>query len=205
MTSLCITIGPDWPLAKAEFDRVGLKVEPFQAIVEDNRPLAFNKSVYGCMELAKGSDLLLFEDDVMFDNGVDFRGWDKYISGALPEGWLTLHLGCNIIGSDIMRWQMPTYYCDGLSKLRNCWQSHATLYSRECVDFILSNMRTDILDAENNIFDDWLRRNVLSQERSYLMTPMVAYQRPRVSAIWNCESDYTGAHLQGNDWLKRNL
>lgn len=220
MKALCISMGPDWPLAEEEFKRVGLNVERFDAIVEDNRVLAFNKSVYACMGKARasiadsgsiGDALLLFEDDVMFDTDkfVDFRPFNPfYYSGELPENWVTLHLGANIIGTDLTKWQMPTPFSPHLAKLNNCFQSHATLYSAECVKYILENFKyvTDEYKTEGcMIFDEWLRLNVLSQGRSYLLNPMIAYQRPRHSEIWNVPADYTGAHKQGNEWLKQNL
>lgn len=195
-------MGPEWSLAEAEFKRVGLQVEPFQAIVEDNRVLAFNKSVYECMKLAEGDDLLLLEDDCVFDC--------DSIPNLFPnEGWMTIHLGCNIIGSDIMRWQMPTNGTPkGFARLHNCWQTHANIYSAECVKYIIDNFKfvTDEYKTEGcQIFDEWLRTNVLSQGRSYVLNPMIAYQRPRFSEIWNREADYTGAHKQGNNWLRENL
>lgn len=233
MKSFCITMGKDWPLAEAEFNRVGLEVERFDAIVEDNRVLAFNKSVYTCMKLAIDKkpfwhevqnkwiggnlvDLLLFEDDVVFDGkslalfvseNYNIHFFDL-IKQRLPSDFLTLHLGSNIIGTDLTQWQMPTAYSQNLAKLHNCLQSHATLYSAECVKFILENFKyvTDEYKTEGcMIFDEWLRLNVLNQGRSYLMKPMIAYQRPRKSEIWNCHADYTGAHLQGNEWLKEHL
>lgn len=224
MKSLCISIGPEWPLAEAEFKRVGLNVERFDAIVEDNRVLAFNKSVMACMKKAitirsEGNledtlsgkdnyketrivdDLLLFEDDVVFDvNNLPVL--------ATPNGFMTLHLGCNILGMDITKWQMPTAHSQHLAKLHNCFQSHATLYSAECVKFIIDNFPfvTDQYKTEGClIFDEWLRLNVLNQGRSYVMKPMIAYQRPRHSEIWNRFGDYTYCHIEGNKWLKRNL
>lgn len=210
MKSICISIGPDWPLAEAEFKRVGLEVEKFDAIVEENRPLAFNKSVYECMKLADGKDLLLFEDDVVFDEYINFENnlsLEAWFD-CLPKDFMTLHLGANIIGMNTTVWQMPTKFRDNLAKLHNAWQSHSTYYSAECVKFILDNFKfvTDEYKTEGcQIFDEWLRLNVLNQGRSYLLNPMIAYQRPRHSEIWNRASDYTGAHKQGNEWLKNNL
>lgn len=196
--NLCINIdnGPEWEIAKQQINRAGFEVQRFQAIVEDNRPLAFNKSVHGALSLMPDGGWL-FEDDVCFDNVLP-----EY---DLPADALTLHIGCNIIGVDTTVWQMPERYNHNLAILHNCWQSHATWYSKEAVDFILNNLRTDILDGDNNIFDDWLRRKLLSKGRSYLLNPMIAYQRPRKSEIWNCHADYTGAHIRGNEWLKKNL
>lgn len=210
MKILCINIDSDtesWRLAQQEFDRVGLSVERVPAVVGDNRPLAFNKSVYRAMEECVGdhptdnskvivSDLLLFEDDVVFD--VD--GWEIR---DLPSDFMTLHLGCNIIGMDTTVWQMPTPYSPHLARLWNCWQSHATLYSAECVKYILDNFNPNVLDADNMIFDEWLRTKVLPMGRSYVMKPMIAYQRPRRSEIWNCDTDYTSCHKRGNEYLSR--
>ena len=199
MKKLCITIS-DWPIAEAEFQRIGLDVEPFQAIVEDNRVLGFNKSVYACMKLAEGQDLLLFEDDVKFDGEINFN---------FPEDAFTVHLGCNLLGADTMVWKMPTNSTPaGFARLHNCWQSHATWYSAEAVEFILKNFKfvTDEYKTEGcQIFDEWLRLNVLPLKQSYVANPMVAYQRPRWSEIWRCDSDYTSCHIRGNKWLKDNL
>jgi hypothetical protein len=212
-TILCINLDsrPDrWAQATEEFKRVGLTVERFPAITGDNRPLAFNQSVYACMKIAKqrGGDLFLLEDDVVFDGQLP--------SFAIPDGdWMTLHMGANIIGSDIMSWQMPekveawTGSPHGVVRLHNCWQSHATMYSARCIDYIIENFPyyTDEYKTEGLIiFDEWLRLNVLNQGHSYLFNPMVAYQRPSVSNIWgDTHMDYTGAHTAGNEWLKRNL
>jgi hypothetical protein len=201
MKALCITMGTDWEQAEAEFKRVGLNVERFDAIVEDNRVLAFNKSVYECMKLAEGDDLMLFEDDVCFDTyPLPFFDY--------PEYFMTIHLGGNILGFDTTVWQMPTFYSKNLAKLHNCFQSHATLYSAECVQFILENFKfvTDEYKTEGcMVFDDWLRHNILNQGRSYVLNPMIAYQRPRKSEIWNTWADYTYCHKEGNRWLKQNL
>lgn len=196
-------MGKDWPLAEAEFKRVGLEVERFDAVVEENRVLAFNKSVYECMKLAKGQRLLLFEDDVMFDC--------DYIPSSLYEvatkgDFMSCHLGCNIIGTDTTIWKMPEYHSEHLAKLHNCWMSHATLYSAECVKYILDNFKyvTDEYKTDGcQIFDEWLRVNVLPMGRSYVLRPMICFQRPRKSEIWNCESDYTGCHKQGNEYLMK--
>ena len=72
------------------------------------------------------------------------------------------------------------------------------------MEFILNNLKGDALDNDNCIFDEWLRKNVLSIGRSYVLKPMIAYQRPGKSDIWHGQTDYTGAHTAGNEWLKLN-
>jgi hypothetical protein len=193
MKTLCINLDsrPDrWAQAQAEFDRVGLKVERVSAVSGDNKPLAFNQSVYKCMEMARGGELLLFEDDVVFDCN---HLWNQ----IPPKDFMSLHYGCNIMG----QWEMPIKMADHLAQVRNCWQSHATLYSARCVDFILANLDPNRLDEDNCIFDEWFRRKVLSQHRSCVTIPMIAYQRPSFSDIWNTQADYTQCHIDGNKYL----
>lgn len=200
--------------AEAEFKRVGLTVERFPGVVNDNPVLGFNKAVYGAMMQAKKwqslgenvrgmkvveDDLLLFEDDVVFDH---------YIIGMplrnLPSDFMTIHLGANIIGTDSMQWQMPTRYSEQFALLHNAWQSHATLYSAECVKYIIENFpywKDEYQKEGCQIFDEWLRLNVLPMGRSYVLKPMIAYQRPDFSNIWNSAQDYTSCHTRGNQYL----
>lgn len=206
-SALCLNIdnGPEWALAQEQFKTIGMEVERFPAIVEDNRVLAFNKSVHAALSLMPEGGWL-FEDDVMFDDRVGVDMLIKQAISKLPSGFNTLHLGCNIIGMDTTVWKMPEFYCRGVAKLYNCFQSHATYYSKETVQYIISHLAIDRVDEDNNIFDDWLRRKVLSDGNSYLLNPMLAYQRPRQSAIWGGQwADYTGAHIQGNNWLKNHV
>lgn len=198
MKILCINLDsrPDrWEKVQAEFDRIGLVVERFAACTGNNRVRAFNKSVYECMKSAGGEDLLIFEDDTAFD--------DKPFLGV-PKDFMTLHLGANIIGTDTMQWEMPTKYNGHLAILHNAWQSHATLYSAECVKFIIDNFpfwKEEYEYEGCQIFDEWLRVNVLSMGRSYVLCPMIAYQRPDISDIWGGPQDYTSCHERGNKYL----
>lgn len=203
MKLLCLNIdnGPEWELAKQQFDAFGLEVERFQATVEDNRPLAFNKSVYAALStMPEGG--WLFEDDVMFEGSLSMV---KEALRVTPSDMLTFSMGCNIIGTDTIQWRMPEHAAPGVVRVYNAWQTHANYYSAECVQYILNNLNPMVLDERNMIFDEWLRTNILSEGRSYLMSPMVAYQRPRWSEIWNRDANYTGAHLQGNRWLLNNI
>lgn len=200
MIKLCLNLyeRPDrWAQAQAEFKRVGLTgVERLLGISGPNGPLAFNQSVYKCMvyaqETAPGENLLLFEDDVVFET------WGGVFE--MPENFMTVQLGCNIIGPG--DWQMPTPYSQTLAVVHNSWQSHATIYSPECIDYIIARLRIDSIREGQLIFDDWMRTTILPMGRSYVCKPMIAYQRPNYSNIWHREADYTGVHIEGNKYLK---
>lgn len=207
MKTICINLAsrPDrWQEVSQEFNNLGLQVERLEAVSGDNRPLSFNQSVYKAMQLA-GDDLMLFEDDVVFDIPAHINDHNLYFTTAIkfiPKDALTVHFGANILSD----WKMPEPYNPHFAKLWNCYMSHATWYSKEAVQFILDHLDPTVLNEDNNIFDDWLRRKVLSQGRSYLHTPMIAYQRQSVSNIWgDRHSDYTACHIDGNKWLKRNV
>lgn len=225
MKILCINLDtrPDRAeLALREFNKIGLVAERLAAVTGDNKPLAFNQSVYLAMSKAKmlanktndagvvslaeqPTDLLLIEDDIVFDDNAMINPVNlPFIISTRPKDALTIHFGCNIFGSDIINWTMPTKHNETFAKLHNCWQSHCTWYSAECVEMILGKLNPNVMDENNMIFDEWLRKNILSLGRSYVTRPMVAYQRPDVSDIWNVHADYTGCHYAGNEWLKRN-
>lgn len=224
MKALCLNIDSDtesWRLSQEQFDNVGLKVERFSATVEDNRVLAFNKSVYRamkeCVKFRQGEfdqdsyeDLLLFEDDVVFDWHL-FPPWVFNESAMNELNCMTLHFGGNIIGSDnynlasIYGQPQQSQFRRDVVRIFGAWQTHAVYYSAECVKYILDNFKfvTDEYKTEGvEIFDDWLTRNVMVQGRSYMLNPMIAYQRPRKSEIWGHHADYVGAHKQGNEYLK---
>lgn len=178
--------------SEAEFARVGLNPERVSAVTGDNKPLAFNQSVYKCMEMAIEANhgLFLLEDDVVFERPIGYP--------PIPIGALSLHLGCNIMGN----WQMPSATSDErLALLHNCWQSHATIYSLECMRYVVQHMDPTTISDKQPIFDEWFRLNILPMGRSYVLKPMIAYQRPSFSDIWNTEADYVNCHIEGNKYL----
>ena len=65
----------------------------------------------------------------------------------------------------------------------------------------IQRRKVNVLTEDNNIFDDWLRRKVLSQGNSYVLKPMIAYQRDSFSDIWQTEARYKHYHTEGNKYL----
>lgn len=215
MKILCLNIDSEkeqWALTKAECERVGFtEVQRFSAITGDNRPLAFNQSVLAAMKSCliwqegdncEYEELLLIEDDCAFDPNTTRDKLAEICRSEIPWDYLTVHFGANITGWD---WKMPERHSANTALLHNCWMSHCTLYSGDAIRLILEGLKSDVLTEENCIFDEWLRRNILPLDKSYLLTPMVAYQRPRQSYIWGRHADYTQIHANGNAWLSDNL
>lgn len=187
-----------WPLVKAEFDRVRIPVERINCVESmENRFISFNQSHYNAVKkgYATGLSFAVFEDDVKFDE------W-RHIEQAgveLPEGWDLLYLGCNFHSN----WPWPYYYSPTLASLPNALMSHAITYSIKGAKFVLDNFNPDIITAENPVYDEWLRVNVLSQHNSFVINPMICYQRPNNSDIWQRPVSYIDIHKDGNKYLNQ--
>jgi GR25 family glycosyltransferase involved in LPS biosynthesis len=196
--------------ATEELSRVGIEFERFEAFTPDqaggNRPLAFNKSQYYCIKKAveEGHErFAVFEDDVAF---TDMTG--GIITDAInqiPEDFDLAHLGCNIIGMSTTEWTMPQKISERIALLHNCWQTHAIIWSKQGAESFLDlfPFYKDEYAVEGlMIFDEWLRQNVYPLEKSFVMRPMVAYQRPDFSDLNQAQSDYTSCFELGNKYLR---
>jgi GR25 family glycosyltransferase involved in LPS biosynthesis len=193
--------------ATAELNRIGIEAERFEAYTGDNRPLAFNKSQYYCIKKAVEAGhatFAIFEDDVAFTENAAELITDAMCE--IPDSLSVLHLGCNIIGMSTTQWRMPHKYSEHLAFLYNCWQTHAIVWSKPAAEYVLNNFPyyTDEYEKEGlTIFDEWLRVNLYNKFPCFVMRPMVAYQRPDVSDIWQGGgvSDYTSCFHDGNKYL----
>lgn len=188
-----------WEGSVDEFLKVGLSY--VEQIVthesEENRYLSFNHAHYDTIRKGyeTGEPFCVFEDDIEFD-----KTW-KHLAEAskqLPDDWDILFLGANIIGTDVTIWDMPLSYSKHLVRLLNCWQTHSIVYSNKAAKWILDNFDPDTFP----VFDEWLRVNAMPNKNVFLIKPMICFQRPVYSDLWQRQTDYTGAHLQGNVYLK---
>lgn len=188
-----------WVLVKQEFERVGLHVERINCIESpDNRFISFNQSHYNTVKrgYATGAPFAIFEDDVMFD-----PMW-RHVQEAfseLPEDWDSLFLGCNF-HSD---WDWPSRYSQHLALLPNALMSHAIIYSPKGAKFVIDNFNPDIITAENPVYDEWIRVNMMPRGRTFVVNPMICYQRPNFSNVWDRPVDYTDIHIDGNKFLSQ--
>lgn len=188
-----------WIDSQAEFASVGLEVERVNCIESlENRYLSFNRSHYDTVKRIhdSGKPGVIFEDDIKFD-----ERWKHIAEGMsqLPDTWDALYLGANICGD----WQLPEYYKAHISRLPNAWMTHAIVYSVKGAKFILDNFKPDIITAENPVYDEWLRVNMMPMGNTFLLTPMICYQRPGYSDVWQNDTNYISVHFDGNKWLKQ--
>jgi len=186
-----------WYQVLAECNRMGLTVEHFNACTDESPHIAFNRSQYEVIKRGydSGEDcFLVLEDDAVFDGQ-----WSEVEEAMqdLPPDWDALYLGANIC-TDWFR--KPERVTERLCRLRDCWQSHAIIWSRKGAQTVLE--RFNVEGEGWYIFDEQMRQKLFPDGNTYLMSPMIAYQRPGKSDIWERETDYTGAHIQGNRILQ---
>lgn len=170
-----------WGLCLQEFKRVNLTgVVRFSALPDIGPHQSFNKSVNAILRYFVRSPyerLLFLEDDVVF---TQLNSLEPAIN-ELPGDWDILYLGANIMHPD----PKPEYYSPHLCRVHAAWTTHAIAFSKKCITFILNNQP----DFSEAMFDNWLSGN-LTRLNSYIVSPMVAYQRPGNSLIWNTTTNY---------------
>lgn len=176
----CLTTGGDeWTIAEAEFNAVGLKAKSFQAIPSKLGPhQSFNNSTYAILKEfydSKDHTLLFLEDDCEFRN----LHLLPQVLKELPKDFDIFYLGANI------RDEKPERVSQHIYRVRDCWTTHAVVYRKPIVKFILDNHPGE----SEMMFDNWLGAQ-LTNWKAYICKPFLAYQRPRKSAIWGNVVNY---------------
>lgn len=186
---VCLTNSKlEWDIGYRELARVGLiDVQKFQAIPDIGPHQSFNRSTRAILQgfHDSGDDMLLFlEDDCEFK---DLSHLEKALS-ELPEFWDIVYLGANLICWNRECDLQPERYSEHLFRVFQAWTTHAIGYSRRVVPFLLGRQP----GFSEQMFDQFLSEN-LPNLNAYVVAPMVAYQRPRVSSIWDKPEvqDYT--------------
>lgn len=186
-----------WDDSVKEFLKAGLNYVEQVKVEEpaDNRFLGFNRSMHMVIKMGyeTGGNFLIFEDDIAFERDV----WKlEHAFNELPEDFDLMYLGCNFFGNG--GFQLPVKYSRHLAQLPDAWQSHAILYSNKAAKFVLDNFDPETFP----VLDEWLRVNVMPQGKCYLVNPMVCYQRPGYSDLWQVNAEY-GCHVPGNLILQK--
>lgn len=128
---------------------------------------------------------LLFEDDVTFKHSSHL----VYAFEELPTDWDILYLGANITNKALPE-KAGKYIC----RITEAWTTHAVAYSRNVMNYIYDNFD----ENGDQMYDDWLSRNVLPKFNCFLINPMVCHQRPSYSDLWGRDTDYTDCFIQGD-------
>ncbi len=178
----CIMLTNDpaeYALGQAECQRVGLTVEPYHAVKEIGPHQSFSHSerniLLDFLFDPDANTLLHVEDDVVFR---DLGHLNQAIS-ELPDDWDVLYLGANLICWNNGSEPQPERFSEHLFRIRAAWTTHAVAYHKRCVRRILEGQPS----FDTLMFDNWLSSK-LPELNAYIVAPMVAWQRPHVSSIW---------------------
>lgn len=193
---ICLTTLPaEWAIAAQEFSRVGLQVERFQSLPDIGPHQSFSKSVREILVqfwLSEHETLLHLEDDCQFR---DLAHLDAALA-QLPADWDIVYLGANLIC-----WNngepAPERFSEHLWRVRAAWTTHAIGYNRKCAHELLTRQP----NFSTQMWDQYLSDR-LHEFNAYCVAPMVAYQRPRFSSIWQREDDYTPIFEAGEARLR---
>lgn len=190
---VCLTNNEtEWSKAQEEFARVGLsdRVKKFQALPEIGPHQSFNSSERRILIdflLSPAETLLHLEDDC------HFLSLDHLPAalGQLPEDWDIVYLGANLLNGT------PERYSRNLFRVREAWTTHAVAYNKKIVRYLLENQP----GFSERMFDNWLGAE-LGKLNAFVVNPMVAWQRPRFSTIWQRETNYDDVFSQSQDKLR---
>lgn len=179
---ICLTTEKaEWKLGSEEFSRVGLSVEKFQSLPDIGPHQSFSKSVRHILidfYESEAKTLLHLEDDCLFRNTDHL---DQALK-ELPADWDIVYLGANLICDN----GVPVRYSEHLFRVTSAWTTHAVGYNKKVVPYLLENQPGYC----ERMFDNWLSEQLKSLQ-AFIIAPMVAYQRPHVSTIWQRFDDYT--------------
>lgn len=170
----CLTLGgSEWIKADAEFNACGLHAQPFMAIPSIGPHQSFNLSTYAILQQfydSKDHTLLFLEDDC------DFRNLHLMndVLRQLPKDFDIFYLGGNVQDDKAEKISNHIY------RIKGCWTTHAVVYRKSIVKFILDNHPGE----SEQMYDNWLSGQ-LERWNAFICKPFLAYQRPRKSAIWN--------------------
>lgn len=183
---VCLTVqDQEWQKFVLECERVGLTgVERFHAVKEIGPHQSFNHSEREILlnfYHSTAQTLLHLEDDCVF------RDLDHLGSAIkeLPLDWDILYLGANLV-----LWNNgepdPERFSEHLFRVKCAWTTHCVAYNRKCIECILGKQKS----FNEQMYDNGLS-DLLPELNAFVVSPMVAWQRPHHSLIWDREDDYT--------------
>lgn len=170
---VCLTtVESEWDIGYRELARVGLQdVIKFQSLPDIGPHQSFSRSerqILTDFHESGAETLLHLEDDVVFKA----LGHLGEALRELPSDWDIVYLGANIQCE-------PQRVSEHLFRVTNCWTTHAIGYNRKCIPFLLENQPP----FSEMMFDNFLGA-ALGRLNAFIVAPMVAWQRPHYSTLW---------------------
>lgn len=195
---ICLTVQDhEWRKACNEFERVGLHgVERFQAVKEIGPHQSFSHSERNILldfYHSSAETLLHLEDDVQFRSTEHLEPAIK----ELPNDWDVWYLGANLVLQPGFGACIPVRHSEHLFKIDAAWTTHAIAYNKKCIHEILAKQP----GFSERMFDNYLSDR-LPELNAFVVAPMIAWQRPHMSLIWNRETDYNDVFEQSEEKLR---
>ena len=173
------------PDRMAEFQKniFPFEVERFNAIKTYPGWKGCTASQLTILALQNEFPFIVFEDDCVL-----LQPWSvaENAMKQLPEDWDLLYLGATLM-NPIER------YSENLFRLKTAYCAHAIIYnSKRVVDYILNNYQRFFRNSpERNTLDVFYFTEIQEKFNCYIVSPLVATQRPGFSDIENMNVDYT--------------
>lgn len=194
---VCLTVQDDeWVKGLAEFERVGLYgVEKYSAVKEIGPHQSFSHSERNILldfYHSSANTLLHLEDDCVFKP----TGHLEQALSELPADWDVLYLGANLV-----LWNNgepnPERFSEHLFRVKCAWTTHCVAYNKKCILRILEKQP----EFSVQMFDNYLS-NVLPDLNAFIIAPMIAWQRPHMSLIWDRETNYDDVFQESEERLR---
>jgi hypothetical protein len=138
-------------------------------------------------DLQPTEPILVLEDDCVIVRDIEY--YERAIE-QLPAKWDMLYLGANI--KTKVRKKSKNLYT-----MYGAWTTHAVLYHPDFVRHI-----TPLLATMDTVIDEYFRTMIHPHGNTYVVKPMVAYQRPSMSDLEGKFNDYTHLFEQSNRLLR---
>jgi GR25 family glycosyltransferase involved in LPS biosynthesis len=177
-----------WVKVQKEFQKVGIldRVERFSAVKKDDGRVGIIKSNLGVVKKAKknkAKNVLVFEDDVVFLNE-SLENLKKATTQLIEKeyDWELFYLGANTH-------QKLHQVEPNLIRLKNAFAVHAMCYHEKIYDKFIkyaSAVGNNIINHVQ-ILDVWLAAVIQSNNKSYMVNPLIATQGNDYSDIEKCE------------------
>jgi GR25 family glycosyltransferase involved in LPS biosynthesis len=159
------------------------EVKRFNAIKTDPGWKGCTESQLTILALQDEFPFIIFEDDCVL-----LQPWSivEKAMEQLPENWDLLYLGATLM-------QPIEKFSENLFCLKKAYCAHAIIYnSKRVVDYILNNhVRFFQSSSERNTLDVFYFNEIQEKFNCYIVSPLIATQRPGFSDIENMNVDYT--------------
>jgi hypothetical protein len=181
-----------WQQCQEEFSNWGLNAVRFPALTGSNGMHGLHLSNQAIFRLYAGKQLLVLEDDVVFNRPITAL---QNAYGDLPAEWDMLYLGGNAN-------RPQSRYSTWLYRANGILTTHAILYSAKMTQWLADNMEVpETVDRQNTI-DVWFAKEIQPKFNCFIAYPQIAGQRFGFSDICGMDINYKYFNNQSKKFFK---